>query len=222
MITADCLAYLGMLKGMDRKKAKTGAVELLERVGLGEVAHDKVSTLSRGMQQKAQFVATIIHNPDLVIVDEPFSGLDPVNTLMIKELLYDLKEQGKTIIMSTHMMHQVEEMADRMLMIDKGCRVLYGGVEEIRQHYAAHAVFVRGQGDWQSIPGVQAAKYDKDEKADFVTLQDGVSADDFLKTAALRQDVHIDRFEVALPSLDDIFIQVAGGNPLNNDQGKPA
>ncbi|MBN1315913.1 MAG: ATP-binding cassette domain-containing protein [Anaerolineales bacterium] len=222
MVTSDCLAYLGMLKGMDRKKAKTSAVELLNRVGLEDVVNNKVSTLSRGMQQKAQFVATIIHDPDLIIVDEPFSGLDPVNTLVIKEVLYDLKEQGKTIIMSTHMMHQVEEMADRMLMIDKGSRVLYGRVEEIRQNYAAHAVYVRGQGDWRSIPGVDHTKYDKDEKADLVTLQEGVSADDFLRSAAARQDVRIDRFEVALPSLDDIFIQVAGGNTDSKDKGNAA
>jgi ABC-2 type transport system ATP-binding protein len=216
MITSDCLAYLGMLKGMDKKSAKTRAVELLERVGLETVVNNKVSSLSRGMQQKAQFVATIIHNPELIIIDEPFSGLDPVNTLMIKELLYDLKEQGKTIIMSTHMMHQVEEMADRMLMINKGSRVLYGRVEEIRQQYAAHAVFVRGQGNWETIPGVDKVKYDKDEKADFVTLQEGTSADDFLRTATAREKVRIDRFEVALPSLDDIFIKVVGGNTINN------
>lgn len=219
MITSECLAYLGTLKGLDRKTAKTRAAELLIRVGLEEGLKKKTSSLSRGMQQKAQFAATIIHDPDLIIVDEPFSGLDPVNSLMIKELLYDLKARGKTIIMSTHMMHQVEEMADRMLMVNKGSRVLYGRVEEIRQQYAAHAVYIRGQGDWEKLPGVDSVTYDKDEKADFITLQEGVSADEFLRAAASHEEMRIDRFEVALPSLDEIFIRVAGEEMLNNIKG---
>ena len=206
-----CLAYLGALKGMDSKAARDRAAELLTRVGLQEVMYKKVSALSRGMQQKAQFAATIMHNPDLIVIDEPFSGLDPVNTLLIKDLMYEMKESGKTVIMSTHMMHQVEEMADRMLMMNHGRRVLYGPVDEIRRTYAAHAVVVGGSGDWATLPGVQAVEYDKEEKADLVTLQEGMSADDFWRAAANRDDLHIQRFEVALPSLDDIFIQVVGG-----------
>lgn len=206
-----CLAYLGTLKGMSGKLARDRAAELLTRVGLDDVMNKKVSTLSRGMQQKAQFVATILHDPDLIIIDEPFSGLDPVNTLLIKELLYEMKGKGKTVIMSTHMMHQVEEMADRMLMMHNGQRVLYGAVDEIRKQYAAHAVFVSGTGDLTTLPGVQAVEYDKEERADLVSLQDGVSADDFWRAAAARSDIRIDRFEVALPSLDDIFIDVVGG-----------
>jgi ABC-2 type transport system ATP-binding protein len=171
----------------------------------------KVSALSRGMQQKAQFAATILHDPDLVIIDEPFSGLDPVNTLLIKELMYELKDRGKTVIMSTHMMHQVEEMADRMLMMDHGRQVLYGRVDDIRQQHASHAVHVQGTGDWSALPGVASVSYDRDERADLVQLEAGISADDFLRAAAQRPDIHISRFEVALPSLADIFIAVVGG-----------
>jgi len=211
IIVTDCLAYLGALKGMNKREAKARAIELLVRVGLEDAMNKKVSALSRGMQQKAQFVATVMHDPDLVIIDEPFSGLDPINTLLIKELMYEIKEQGKTVIMSTHMMHQVEEMADRMLMISEGSKVLYGRVDDIRQQYASHAVYVSGQGDWASLPGVESVEHDKDEKADLVCLQEGVSADDFLRAAAQQPDIHITRFEVALPSLDDIFIKVAGG-----------
>jgi ABC-2 type transport system ATP-binding protein len=207
----DCLAYLGALKGMNLKDARTRAAQLLARVALEDAMTKKVSALSRGMQQKAQFAATILHNPDLVIIDEPFSGLDPVNTLLIKELMYELRDQGKTVIMSTHMMHQVEEMADRMLMMNRGGQVLYGRVDDIRQQYAAHAVYVQGVGDWAGLPGVESVVYDRDQRADLVELQSGVSADDFLRAAAQRPDVHISRFEVALPSLDDIFIGVVGG-----------
>jgi ABC-2 type transport system ATP-binding protein len=207
----DCLAYLGTLKGVNGKEAKARAAKLLARVGLEDAATKKVSALSRGMQQKAQFAATVLHDPDLVIIDEPFSGLDPVNTLLIKELMYELKDQGKTVIMSTHMMHQVEEMADRMLMMNHGSQVLYGRVDNIRQQYASHAVYVHGTGEWASIPGVESVAYDRDERADLVQLEPGVSADDFLRAAAQRDDVQISRFEVALPSLDEIFIEVVGG-----------
>jgi ABC-2 type transport system ATP-binding protein len=207
----DCLAYLGTLKGVNSREAKARAVKLLARVGLEDAATKKVSALSRGMQQKAQFAATVLHNPDLVIIDEPFSGLDPVNTLLIKELMYEIKDQGKTVIMSTHMMHQVEEMADRMLMMDHGGQVLYGRVDDIRQQYASHAVYVHGTGEWTSLPGVESVAYDRDERADLVQLEPGFSADDFLRAAAQRDDVQISRFEVALPSLDEIFIDVVGG-----------
>jgi ABC-2 type transport system ATP-binding protein len=207
----DCLTYLGTLKGMTPKAAKARAGELLERVELGENKLQKVSELSRGMQQKAQFAATVLHDPDLIIVDEPFSGLDPVNTLLIKDILYEMKAQGKTIIMSTHMMHQVEEMADRMLMMNHGSQVLYGRVDDIRQQYASHAVYVHGTGEWASLPGVESVTYDRDERADLVQLKPGFSADDFLRLAAQRDDIQINRFEVALPSLDEIFIEVVGG-----------
>ncbi len=219
IVVTTCLTYLGTLKGMSGRDAKARTIELLTRVGLEDAMDKKVSALSRGMQQKAQFVATVLHDPDLVIIDEPFSGLDPVNTLLIKELMYEMKEKGKTVIMSTHMMHQVEEMADRMLMVNQGRRVLYGPVDEIRQQYASHAVYVRGSGDWLSLPGVESVEYDKEEKADYVCLAEGVSADEFLRAAAQRPDVHIDRFEVALPSLEDIFIEVAGTSRLEAGMG---
>ncbi len=206
----DCLAYLGTLKGMTSRDAKARAVELLARVGLDDAMKKKVSALSRGMQQKAQFAATVLHDPDLVIIDEPFSGLDPVNTLLIKEMMYEIRDKGQTVIMSTHMMHQVEEMADRMLMVSEGSKVLYGRVDDIRQQYASHAVYVSGEGDWASLPGVERVEHDREEKADLVCLAEGISADDFLRAAAMHPDIHLSRFEVALPSLEDIFIAVAG------------
>ncbi|MEW5987505.1 MAG: ATP-binding cassette domain-containing protein [Chloroflexota bacterium] len=218
----ECLAYLGTLKGMKSRTARTRALELLGRVELAEHAHKKVRELSRGMQQKAQFVATILHNPDLVIVDEPFSGLDPVNTLLVKELMYELKQQGKTVIMSTHAMRQVEEMADRLLMIDQGRRVLYGPVEEIRRQYAAHAVYVHAEGEWASLPGIKRVAFDEREKASLVFLNEATSADDLLRSLVQQPSIHVRRFEMALPSLDDIFIEVVGNREsvISNDQDK--
>jgi ABC-2 type transport system ATP-binding protein len=202
----DCLTYLGTLKGMDSKTAKTRASELLDRVELGPNKQQKVSELSRGMQQKAQFAATILHDPDLIIIDEPFSGLDPVNTRRIKEMIYEMKAQGKTIIMSTHMMHQVEEMADRLLMMDHGRRVLYGPVDEVRGQFALNAVYIDGQGDWATLPGV--AHVQADGKETELLLKEGASPDDLLTHLAGNSAYQVTRFQVAVPSLDDIFITV--------------
>lgn len=206
----DCLAYLGTLKGMGRGAAKKRAEELLVRVGLEESMRKKVRELSRGMQQKAQFTATIMHDPDLMIIDEPFSGLDPVNTLLIKELMYEMQAAGKTVIMSTHMMHQVEEMAGRMLMMNKGRKVLYGEVSEIRRQYASHAVYLEGDGAWATLPGVERVTFDARKKAELVHLAADTTADMLLQRIATNSSMRLTRFEIALPSLDDIFINVAG------------
>jgi ABC-2 type transport system ATP-binding protein len=204
----DCLTYLGTLKGMTPKAAKARAGELLERVELGENKLQKVSELSRGMQQKAQFAATILHNPDLIIIDEPFSGLDPVNTLLIKDIIYEMKAQSKTIIMSTHMMHQVEEMADRLLMMNHGRQVLYGPVDRVREQFALNAVYVEGQGDWAALPGVTRVQTDGKETELF--LEQDVTPDNLLAQLAGNPAYRITRFEVAVPALNDIFITVVG------------
>jgi len=202
----DCLTYLGTLKGMTPRDAKQRAAELLERVELGENKLQKVSELSRGMQQKAQFAATILHDPDLLIIDEPFSGLDPVNTLLIKDIIYEHKAQGKTIIMSTHMMHQVEEMADRLLMMNHGRQVLYGRVEQVREQFALNAVYVDGQGDWAALPGVERVQVDGKETE--LLLKEGVTPDALLAQVAGQPGYRVTRFEVAVPALNDIFISV--------------
>ena len=216
----DCLSYLGRLKGMKSGAARKRAAALLERLDLGEAMDKQVSQLSRGMQQKAQFAATLLHDPDLVIVDEPFAGLDPVNTLLIKEMIYELRRAGKTVIMSTHMMHQVEAMADRMLMVNKGRRVLYGPVDEIRRQYEAHALYIEGDGDWATLPFAERVTFDEDERANLVFLREGVSADEALRLLAQDANVHVKRFEVALPSLDNIFIDVVEGAHRPGGNGK--
>jgi ABC-2 type transport system ATP-binding protein len=204
----DCLSYLGTLKGMDGKSAKDRANVLLDRVELGPNKLHKVSELSRGMQQKAQFAATILHDPELVIVDEPFSGLDPVNTKLIKEMIYEMKAQGKTVIMSTHMMHQVEEMADRLLMMNHGQRVLYGPVKQVREQFAFNAVSVEGKGDWEALPGVMRIK--SNQKTTELILEEGYSYEELLARLASDPGYRVTRFEVAVPSLNDIFITVVG------------
>lgn len=210
----EMMTYLGSLKGMSHRAAHQRGMELLERLGLGANAKHKVSELSKGMQQKVQFAVTIIHDPDLVIIDEPFSGLDPINTLVIKDLVLDMPKRGKAVVMSTHQMYQVEEMADRLLMINKGKQALYGTVDDVRRQYAQNAVIVEGQGEWQNLRGVEKVEQGKNGRGGMkLYLAPGVSPTDLLGTIAATPNTTIERFERAVPSLNDIFIQVAGLPP---------
>ncbi|MBI5931124.1 MAG: ATP-binding cassette domain-containing protein [Chloroflexi bacterium] len=208
----EMLVYLGQLKGMSAHDARLRAVDLLEHLGLSDNVKSKISQLSKGMQQKVQFIATILHKPELLIIDEPFSGLDPVNTQLIQDLLYEMKAEGVTIVMSTHQMHQVEEMADRLLMINKGQRVLYGPVKEVRQTYAQNAVIVEGEGNWATVPGVKEVQAGRNGHEAKLMLAPGFKPDDVMQILASRQDYAVRRFELAVPSLNEIFIQVVGGN----------
>lgn len=207
----DMMIYLGTLKGMSRQDADKRSRELLERFDLGKNIESKVSELSKGMQQKVQFAVTILHRPDLIIIDEPFSGLDPVNTMLIKDLIVSLKDEGTAIVMSTHQMAQVEEMADRLLMINRGKPALYGPVDDVRRNYALHAVIVEGEGDWSMLPGVARTEAARGSRNGIlVHLEDSTTPNDLLAAISTRPEVMIDRFELAVPSLNDIFIQVVG------------
>lgn len=207
----EVMTYLGSLKGLSNSEAEKRAKALLDRLGLTENGKSKVSELSKGMQQKVQFAVTVMHDPDLMIVDEPFSGLDPVNTLVIKEMLQEMRENGKAIIMSTHQMFQVEEMADRLMMIERGRQALYGPVDTVRRQYASHAVIVEGQGDWQRLKAVERVERDRDnQKASVLYLKPEATSNELLAEIAATPNTTIERFELAVPSLNDIFIEVAG------------
>jgi ABC-2 type transport system ATP-binding protein len=206
----ELLTYLGTLKGMKAAEATRRAETLLDEVGLGENKKSKVSELSRGMSQKVQFIATILHNPKLIIIDEPFAGLDPVNTEMIKGMLYKLKRDGTTIVMSIHEMIQVEEMADRLVMINHGKRVLYGSVDEVRQQYAENAVVVSGEGNWTALPGVVSVSVEEGGRAHKLRLAENTTPNHILNAVATTPGYKINSFALAVPSLNDIFIRVAG------------
>lgn len=207
----DMMVYLGQLKGMKRQDAEQRSKMLLEKLDLGDNLKSKVSELSKGMQQKVQFAVTVLHEPRLIIIDEPFSGLDPINRMVIKDLLMDFRENGGAIVMSTHQMNQVEEMADRLFMISRGAQALYGAVGEIRQQFASHAVVVMGEGDWASLDGVIAVEAHRDNRdATILRLADEVTTDSVLASIAQHPNMRLTRFEEAIPSLDEIFIRVAG------------
>jgi len=208
----DVLIYLAQLKGVPRAEAQRRAAEMLRQVGLEANLKSKVNELSKGMQQKVQIIATVLHRPALVIIDEPFSGLDPVNTQMIKDLLYDMNRDGTTIVMSTHQMNFIEEMADRLVMLDHGRRVLYGSVAEVRDRFAENAVVVEGTGDWAALPGVRSVEVSETGREVVLHLSDGATPDAIMQAVAQDPGYHVRRFELAVPSLTQIFIQVAGGN----------
>ncbi len=206
----ECLTYLTTLKGVGRAEASHRASAYLERVGLAEVAKKKVKELSKGMQQKVQLGVALLHEPDLVIIDEPFYGLDPVNTRLVKDILREMRARGAAIIMSTHQMDRVEELCERMCMFNQGKVVLYGMVNEVRRRWAPNAVIVQGSGDFTDVPGV--VRVEHVDGAAELWLDDQAMPQTVLRVLANRPDVVVERFEIARPSLDDIFIAVVEGH----------
>ncbi len=204
-----CLYYLGSLKGLSPAEARRRAAGYLERFDLAAHKHKKVKELSKGMQQKAQLIVTLLHEPELLIVDEPFSGLDPVNTQMVMDLLQEQRQKGVTILLCTHQMHQVEALCDRLVLIDHGQVKLYGRLEDIQRQYSGHAVLVRAAGELPSLPGVLSVE--QHNSAARLTLAADTSPQEVLR-ALVAQNVVVEQFEVAMPTLDEIFIRVVQGN----------
>jgi ABC-2 type transport system ATP-binding protein len=208
-----CLIHLATLKGVSQGEARSRLDQQLRRWDLWAHRTKKVKELSKGMQQKAQIINTILHRPELVIVDEPFAALDPVNTQLVKDLMRELRDEGVTIIMSTHQMHQVEELCDRILLIDDGENVLYGELDEIRRQYASRAVMVRAAGDlaadWEQeiwrVAGV-AEVLPHNTAVKLVLTED--STPQQVLSALVARDILLERFEIAVPTLDEIFIRV--------------
>lgn len=201
----QCLVYLGTLKGLSDGEAQTRLKGYLERFDLWQHRTKKVKELSRGMTQKAQIINTVLPHPELLLIDEPFSGLDPVNTQLVKELLLELRAGGATIIMSTHMMHKVEELCDRILLINNGRNVLYGRLADIQREYAGHAVLLKIQGDLPHLQGVQAVA--PHNGATHLTLAGEMTPQGIL-TQLVGDGAQVEQFEIAAPTLDEIFIQV--------------
>lgn len=201
-----CLVYLATLKGMLEQEASQRVSAWLERFDLHDHRKKKVKELSKGMQQKAQLITTLVHDPELIIIDEPFSALDPVNTQMVKDLLREERDRGKTIVMCTHQMHHAEELCDRILLINRGQVVLFGSLEEIRARYRGKDVLVHAIGDLPAVlPGV--VKMEKENSTVRMHLNDQTSPQEMLRYL-VSSEIAIDRFELALPTLDEIFIQI--------------
>jgi len=204
----DTLVFLGQLKGLNRQDANDRAGEYLREMDLWEAHDRKISALSRGMNQKAQFIAAILHNPKLIIVDEPFSGLDPVNTRILKRLIYRMRDRGAAIIMSTHQMNQVEEMCQRILLIDQGRQVLYGDLPQIRRDFAPNAVEVEVVGELPKTPGVEQITPQNGRQR--LLLQEGVPPEKVLKDLVNLPHTTVQHFERVQSSMEEIFVRVVG------------
>ncbi len=203
-----CLLYLASLKGVPEGEARERLKSLFERFDLGAHKGKKVKELSKGMQQKAQIISTILHRPELLVIDEPFAALDPVNVQLVKDLIGELHQQGVTILMSTHQMHLVEELCERILLIDEGRVVLSGALGEIQQRFSGHAVLVRARSELPQMRGVrQVVPHNNAVKW---VLEEWITPQEVFQALAA-QHAPVDRFEIAIPSLDEIFIQVVAG-----------
>jgi ABC-2 type transport system ATP-binding protein len=208
----DTLAYFGALRGLSQSAARQKAKELLIEVGLGDSLSKKAGELSRGMHQKAQLIATIINSPDLLIVDEPFQGLDPVNATMLKSLLIEQRDRGAAVVMSTHDMEDAQLLCDRILLIDKGRRVLYGKVDDVRRAFSDGAVEVVGKQLPTETDRLKAAShavaYDGSVR---YLLSDGATAQDLFRELG-DSDAQVERFAVEAPNLAEIFVRAVAGD----------
>jgi len=203
----DSIVYLASLKGMDRRSAEEKANELLNQTGMLPHKGKKIEELSRGMGQIIQFIVSVIHDPELVVLDEPFAGLDPVNTELLKGMLLDLKNQGKALVLSTHQMNEIEELCDRILMINHGRSVLYGNLAEIKAKYRSNSVLLEFEGELGEVPGVTEKRTHKG----YVELVlDGNTTPQQVLERLVSRGMVINRFEVATPPLNEIFLRVVG------------
>jgi ABC-2 type transport system ATP-binding protein len=207
MTVRETLVYFGRLKGLHGAPLKRRIDEALEQVGLQDWARKKVEALSKGMSQKLQFVSAILQEPELVILDEPFSGLDPLNTDMLERMIADLRRRGTTVIFSTHQMNQAERMCDRIVLINRGRKIIDGTIHDVRSQFALRVIDLDGEGDLEAVaalPGVTEshvagghARLHLDETTE--------------PTALLEQIiplVKVSRFEVQRPNLQEIFVRL--------------
>jgi ABC-2 type transport system ATP-binding protein len=203
----DAIVYLSSLKGMDRQTASAKAIQLLNITGMLPHQRKKIEELSKGMAQIIQFIVTIIHEPQLIILDEPFFGLDPVNTELSKNMVINLRNQGRAVILSTHQMNQVEELCDRILMVNHGRSVLYGDLKEIKSRYKSNAVQLNCEGELGEIPGV----VEKHPSRDYIELVlDGKTTPQQVLETLVARGIVVNRFEIATPPLNEIFLEVVG------------
>jgi ABC-2 type transport system ATP-binding protein len=205
----DSIIYLASLKGVDRRSAEERANELLNQTGMLPHKEKKIEELSRGMGQIIQFIVAIIHDPELVVLDEPFAGLDPVNTELLKGMLLDLRNQGKALILSTHQMNEIEELCDRILMINHGRSVLYGNLAEIKSEYRSNSVLLEFEGELGEVPGVTGKRTHKGYTE---LMLDGKTTPQQVLAHLISHGTVINRFEVATPPLNEIFLRVVGKN----------
>lgn len=200
------LTYLASLKGLTEDQIKERLPKYLAKFDLTEHAKKKAKELSKGMQQKGQLIAALIHDPEIIIIDEPFSALDPINTQLVKDLLIEQRNAGKTIVMCTHQMNQVEQLCDRLVLINQGQVLLQGELSEIRNRFRTNEVIIDAFNPLpDTLNGV--SRIEKLNGAYRLSPQEGLSSQELLNEL-ITQGIKLNSFEVAVPTLDEIFIKV--------------
>ncbi|NOY77917.1 MAG: ATP-binding cassette domain-containing protein [Calditrichaeota bacterium] len=213
MKVKDVIAFFGELHGIKPSDIKKRTTFWLERFDLSEWSDRKVEELSRGMQQKLQFIITIFHQPDLIILDEPFTGLDPVNAQLVKDVILEEHKRGITIIFSTHLMEQVEKLCDRICLINKGQAILEGKIQDIKQRFGKNHVIVSYSGESDFLSDLSIQSYNDYGNYVEILLAKEADPQDLLRKIIRQADVH--KFEVTEPSMHEIFIETVqslGGN----------
>jgi len=218
MVVEEQLVFMAEVKGVARSEAARRVGPWLDRLGLKDWAKRKLNELSKGMQQKVQLAATLLHEPDILILDEPLSGLDPVGVNLMLDVLLDLRRQGKTLVLSSHQMETVERLCDAIVLINRGEKILDGAVAEVKSRYGKNTAVLAFEGDGaflSALPGVLKV-------GDFgryveVTMADGADPQSILREAAAR--LKLSRFEVVEPSLHDIFVERVTGHTAGVTSG---
>jgi ABC-2 type transport system ATP-binding protein len=209
MKVLDQLVFLGELHGLGSAAARKEAVAWCERLEISGWLQKKVEELSKGMQQKIQFAATLLHDPDFIIMDEPFAGLDPVNAVLLKDVLLDLKKKGKTILFSTHRMDEVEKLCDGICLLNKGKPVLQGDLKQIKAKFGKNNVQIEYEGDGNFLeknPLVSAYN----NYGNYVEVRMAPGADPQKLLHMVTEHSRVNRFELMEPSLEEIFIETVG------------
>jgi ABC-2 type transport system ATP-binding protein len=209
MKVIDQLVFLAELRGLGSLEAKRRAKLWCEKLQIAESMEKRTEELSKGMQQKIQFISTLLHDPELIIMDEPFSGLDPVNAVLLQDTLVELKKNGNAVLFSTHRMDQVEKLCDSICLIDRGAAVLAGGMRAIKSRYERNRVIVQFEGSDAFLKHPAIEEYKSYVGHAEIKLKPHADAQDLLKTAAAT--AIITRFELVEPSLEEIFIETVGG-----------
>jgi ABC-2 type transport system ATP-binding protein len=209
MKVIEQLVFFGELHGLAADEARKRAISWAKRLEIDDSLLKKTEELSKGMQQKIQFIAALLHDPGLIVMDEPFSGLDPVNATLLERTLIDLKEQGKAILFSTHRMDQVEKLCDSICLVNKGAAVLEGKMREIKSRYERNRVIVEFDGDASFLQSAEIAEAKNFSGHAEIRLQPHGNAQKLLHEAAAVATIY--RFELVEPSLEEIFIQTVGG-----------
>jgi ABC-2 type transport system ATP-binding protein len=210
MKVLDQLVFFGCLHGLNAEEAKKRASAWAARMEIGDALPKKTEELSKGMQQKIQFIATLLHDPRLIVMDEPFSGLDPVNAVLVEKTLLELKDQGRAILFSTHRMDQVEKLCDSICLINNGEAVLSGNLREIKSRYERNRVIVEFEGNSAFLNSAEIAEAKNFSGHAEIKLKPHGDAQKLLHEAAAVATIY--RFELVEPSLEEIFIETVGGN----------